>query len=929
MCKKLIHLVCLIVVLGLAGSTSAALVAHWKFDNDLTDSVGTLTWTTNGGAGFSTDAKEGSHSLSVDGVDDYLSVTPTGPLLDAFSTKTVALWFKVNTTSGTQVLYDEGGTTRGLCIRINNGTLETAVREASTQATASTSFTMTTWTHAAATFDNGTLKLYVHGAEQASALAGFTMPTAHSNAAGIGARNGQDSFGGTATGDYFGGLIDDVRIYDNALSAEEIAEFVGGYPKAYNPVPADGSIHENMWVTLTWTPGTFAVSHDAYLGENFEDVNSGTGDTFRGNLPTPNLIAGFAGFPYPEGLVPGTTYYWRIDEVNDTEPNSPWKGDIWSFTVPPRTAYSPAPSDGIKYVDPNVALGWTAGLNAKLHYVYFGGSFDDVNDATTGTAQTGTTYSLGTLELEKTYYWRVDEFDGAATHKGDVWSFETIPVVAVTDPNLVVLWTLNEGMGTTAVDWSGHGHHGTITGAAQWVDGYMGAALSFADDVYVETAYPGVTGTAARTCCAWIKIPIAANRTIMSWGQNIAGQKWRVRVDATGGLRAENNGGNIYGVTNVADGRWHHVAVVFADDGSPDIADTLLYVDGQPEMTAAAAVTPNPLDTIAGPLRIGEDPWHNAPWLDVIDEARVYDKALTQEEIALVMRVDPLLAWAANPAEESTPDIEHVTPLAWTRGDKATQHEVYFGLDRDAVANADASDTAGIYRGRQSTTSYTPAEGLEWGAGPYFWRVDENNNDGTITKGRIWSFTVGDFLVVDDIESYNDLPEAEPGSNRIYLKWIDGFGTMTNGAFVGNLDVPLTERSNAHSGGQAMPLSYDNNFKFSEATLTLTGGNDWTRQGVTELSLWYRGVAANAGERMYVALNGTAVVYHNDPNAAQTTTWTEWAIPLQTFAGQGVNLANVTSITIGFGTRGNTTLPGGTGQMYFDDIRLYRPRITP
>ena len=126
-----------------------------------------------------------------------------------------------------------------------------------------------------------------------------------------------------------------------------------------------------------------------------------------------------------------------------------------------------------------------------------------------------------------------------------------------------------------------------------------------------------------------------------------------------------------------------------------------------------------------------------------------------------------------------------------------------------------------------------------------------------------------------------------------------------------------------------MPLSYDNNFKFSEATLTLTAGNDWTRQGVTELSLWHRGVAANAGERMYVALNGTAAVYHNDPNVAQTTAWTEWVIPLQQFADLGVNLANVTSITIGFGTRGNTTTAGGTGQMYFDDIRLYRRRTGP
>ena len=68
------------------------------------------------------------------------------------------------------------------------------------------------------------------------------------------------------------------------------------------------------------------------------------------------------------------------------------------------------------------------------------------------------------------------------------------------------------------------------------------------------------------------------------------------------------------------------------------------------------------------------------------------------------------------------------------------------------------------------------------------------------------------------------------------------------------------------------------------------------------------------------------MVYNDSPNATQRGAWTQWVIPLQAFADQGVNLANVTSIMIGFGTRGNTTIAGGTGKMYFDDIRLYRPK---
>jgi len=90
------------------------------------------------------------------------------------------------------------------------------------------------------------------------------------------------------------------------------------------------------------------------------------------------------------------------------------------------------------------------------------------------------------------------------------------------------------------------------------------------------------------------------------------------------------------------------------------------------------------------------------------------------------------------------------------------------------------------------------------------------------------------------------------------------------------------------------------------------------------LSLWFYGDASNVAERMYVALNGSAVVYHDNPNAAQIDTWTEWRIYLQEFAAQGVNLANVNTITIGFGDKNNLQA-GGSGMVFFDDIRLYRP----
>ncbi|MHC4568086.1 MAG: LamG domain-containing protein, partial [Planctomycetota bacterium] len=694
----------------------------------------------------------------------------------------------------------------------------------------------------------------------------------------------------------------------------------GGNPLATAPTPANGSLYENTWANLGWRAGYYAVSHDLYFGTAFDDVNDGVEGTFAGNLGVTTQVVGFFGFPAPDGLQAGTTYYWRVDEVNDANVASPWKGDIWSFSIPPKTAYNSSPADGAANVLQDVTLNWTTGMGASLHHVYFGDNFDEVSNAAGAVPQTDAVFTPATLEAEKTYYWRVDEFDSTgAIHKGDVWSFTTVPDIAVTNPNLTLWWTLDEGNDATAVDWSGHGNHGALVGGAPWADGYQGTGLSFEDDVYVEASgYPGVTGTAARTCCAWIRATETGNRNIMTWGENSAGQKWRMRIDSTGGLRIEVNGGSHVGMTNIADGRWHHVAVTFEDDGTPDVLDTLLYVDGQLEATAASADEPvNTADT--GVVRIGESPWHNQPFAGVIDDARVYDKVLTAEEIQQVMLGNTKLAGSPVPDRDAIVDIRDIGSLSWSAGDTAASHDVYFGQDRDAVALAD--NTAAQFQGNQTGTSLSLATLVEFGGGDYYWRVDEVEAGGTVVAGTVWKFTVPDYLIVDDFESYNDIEEGQEGSNRIYLTWIDGYGTLTNGSQAGNLDVPFM--SQGRSGAQAMPLLYDNAGKTSEATMTLTSKKDWTEQGVTKLVVWFRGDSANAADRMFVTL-GNAIVYHPDDAATQDAGWNEWEIDLQEFANQGADLTNIPSITIGFGTRGAPVATGGTGTVHFDDIGLIR-----
>ena len=151
---------------------------------------------------------------------------------------------------------------------------------------------------------------------------------------------------GFAAGEFW---IDGVRFYEGDYVKPVFHSF-----KARKPNPADGAMLANTWVSLSWEPGIAAASHDVYFGENFDNVEAGTEETFQGNQGAPYFVVGFPGFPYPDGLVYGTTYYWRIDEVNESEPNSPWAGDVWSFTIPPKTAYNPAPADGAKFIQADV-----------------------------------------------------------------------------------------------------------------------------------------------------------------------------------------------------------------------------------------------------------------------------------------------------------------------------------------------------------------------------------------------------------------------------------------------------------------------------------------------------------------------------------------------------------------------------------------------
>jgi hypothetical protein len=637
-----------------------------------------------------------------------------------------------------------------------------------------------------------------------------------------------------------------------------------GFVQAAAPNPRNGAKLDDIWVSLNWRPGDSAVSSDLYVGTDFDAVNEGSADTFVVNTTDSFQLIGITGYPFPDGLQPGTTYYWRVDGINDGDPDSPWKGNIWSFWVPSKAAYEPFPPDGMKFIETDADLTWTSGENAALHTIYFGTNADEVANATSGgTDQGETTFDPGPMELETTYYWRVDEHAGLVETRGKVWSFTT----------------KREGGGLRG------DYYDINPGTPDPPE------AAFTGPVMLTRVDPGIDLEGAGGTSPEPNV-VSGDAFAVLW---------------TGEIEIPLTGTYTF-IPRTADG-----VVLWIND----VENARGWRTQPPE-----SVPGRPLELRAGDI-VTMEMWYfqgGGDWTVRLDWE---SDRFSRQTVPASACSPPLRASRPKPSNGAV-DVGHTPQLIWNVGQSADQHDVYLGTDADAVAAADTG-AADIYRGRQAQTSFTPAK-LEWDT-TYYWRIDEVNdlNPESPWKGPLWSFTTANFLIVDDMESYNDINEDEPGSNRIYLAWVDGYeNPSVNGSVVGNFDPPFAEQTIVHSGLQSMPFAYDNAVGKSEATLTLTSNRDWTVKGVIRLAIWFRGDSANAAEPMYVVLNDSAVVTNDNPDAALIGEWTEWNIDLTRFADQGLNLANVNSITLGLGNRANP-VAGGSGIIYFDDIRLYPP----
>jgi len=1066
MFKKLTCLITFILVLGLNGSTLAELVMYWPLDEgsgttavDVTGNGndGTINGTANWVAGMN------NLALDLDGSSTSIEV---GDEI-VRGTWTLAMWIRPRDlpyTSGYYAVWHNNGWGGGvLHLHLRNTTsLLNADFNTGPDVTSTTVLQEDEWYHAVVTVtDEGTSAstMYINGVLEGEGSGGsggdFLGPGMFGNWSG-GAR-------------YYNGLMDDIRVYDHVLSEAEVLVAMEGkvWPYASGPTPEDGAIYSDTWVSISWKPGGLAVSHDVYIGDNFDDVNEATRDSavFRGNqgLDLEFYIAGFPPYAYPDGLVNGTTYYWRIDEVNEADPNSPWKGEVWSFMVPPKTAYDPIPADGAKFIDVDgTTLSWTAGFGSKLRYVYFGDDYDTVANAASAPLTAFTTYSPGPLEIGKTYYWRVDESDGTNTFTGDVWSFTTAKegggvrgdyykgmnfenfVLTRTDPRIDFAWGDPGGPDPAVGDdnfsarWTGEVEAAfteTYTfyargddGVRLWIDGqqlvnawidqgateYSGTIDLVAGQTYslIMEYYENGGGTTAELRWssastpkqiipqAALSPPIRASSPspvsgatgtkltpILRWGAGdyAASHEVYFGTDAEAVANADKNSPEYKGTKALGDesfdpGKlawftqyyWRIDEVNATNPESPWVGNLwnfttgdFLVIDDFEDYNAGENQIWYAWHDGLGYGALGVDPYFagNGTGAAVGDETTT---SYTEETIVNGGRQSMPLTYDNNKqgfSMYSETELTLTAPRDWTE-ENVAELSLWFRGYAGSVGSF-AEGPVGTYTMTGSGTDIWdigPGDGeyhdefhfaymMLTGQGSILAKVEsvENTNDwakaGVMIRETLDGGSKHAFACVTPANgvAFQSRPDTGAASDNLNVSgftapyWVKLTRDIA-GNFVAYHSADGTNwEMIGEGGGRNIPMASNVYIGLAltshEAALTCeavftnvtTTGNvtgQWTNQDI--------GITSNDAEPLYVAVSNAAgqpaVVVHDDPAAATIDTWTEWVIPLQTFADQGIDLTNVDRIAIGLGTRDNISIPGGSGKMFFDDIRLYRLR---
>jgi hypothetical protein len=522
----------------------------------------------------------------------------------------------------------------------------------------------------------------------------------------------------------------------------------------------------------------------------------------------------------------------------------------------PKQSRDPQPQEKATDIPRDVVLSWTPAQSATAHDVYLGTSLENVSDAgqtdprgvLISQGQAAETCAPASLEFGQTYYWRVDEVEaapGSAPFKGEVWSFTVEPYA----------YPVRNVTATASSAQPGMGPENTVNGSG------LDAADQHSTDLKEMWLSTG-------TLPNWIQYEfdqVYKLHELWIWNSNqelepfvgFGAKDATIEYSLDGGTWTVLTGVPEFARGTGGDTYTHNTTVPFGDIFAKHVKLTI-----------------------------------NATW------GGISQAGLSEVRFLAV----PVQARDPEPGDTAT-DVSLDADLSWRPGREAASHQVYFGQNKDAVAQGTAPAAT------VTDPGFTPPD-LGFGT-TYYWRVDEVNDAGipSVYEGPVWSFTTQEYEVVDDFESYTD-----DEGNRIYEAWPDGYGSTTNGSQVGYAQAPFAEQALVHGGRQSMPLSYNNTggFSLSEAERTFDAPQDWTRGGIATLAVYFRGDPNNTTGSLYLKINGVKVAYDGDAAALKAATWAQWNVAL---ASVSTNLKKVTRLALGVDG-------GGQGSLYVDDIRL-------
>ncbi|MHC4594018.1 MAG: LamG-like jellyroll fold domain-containing protein [Planctomycetota bacterium] len=441
-----------------------------------------------------------------------------------------------------------------------------------------------------------------------------------------------------------------------------------------------------------------------------------------------------------------------------------------------------------------------------------------------------------------------------------------IVLTSVAQAGLVAWWRFEEGSGGTAEDSSGNGNHGTLLGTPEWVLGPegFGGALAFNPNRCTGVdcgIFDPTNGTGQFTIALWAFWDGTGTfqhffSKSNGWGPDtmmFQVELWGAHTNPVStdrvGISYEGSLDSSVPFSILPQNQWVHLAFTF------DGINATVYLNGvDKEGPKPFSIGPNVNAMVELGYTSTRSGTANRTFRGTLDEIRVYDRPLSDQDIQTVMTggdIDTGAAALPKPGNRAI-EVPQDVVLGWMAGDYADKHDVYFGTAFDDIndASRDNDPNSVLVSQNQAETTYEPPGLLKFGQ-TYYWRVDEFNdlNPKSPWKGNVWSFQVINYSIVDAFESYNDLDPTDPESNRIFMTWLDGLDQPTNGSVVGYADPPFCEQTIVNGSKQAMPLFYDNSSTatYSEAERAFSPGQDWTREGVETLSLWFRGNRAYVG----------------------------------------------------------------------------------